>query len=71
MLILLRLFVGVNLRKLWKSEKHSNEVEFVYDHSFRTTAFVELFIQIVASIFIGVTWGRFPNAAAKDWMSGT
>jgi hypothetical protein len=70
-ILLLRIFVGVNLRRWTNSEKYSNEVEFVYHQSFRTAAFAELCMQIIASIFIGVTWSRFPNAPAKDWMSGT
>jgi hypothetical protein len=67
-LMLLRIFVGINLRALRKSEKYRDEIEFVYADSYLTTAIAELFMQLVAAIFIGVTWGRFPNREVKDYM---
>jgi hypothetical protein len=70
---MLRIFIGVNLRKLWRKspEKYSDQIEFPYHEFFRTAAIAELCMQVFASIFVGVTWSRFPNAPVKDWMSST
>jgi phosphatidylglycerophosphatase A len=68
-LALLRVLMGVNLRKLRKSEKHPDEIEFIYADSYITTALAELCMQIFAAIFIGVTWNRFPNKPVKDYMN--
>jgi hypothetical protein len=70
-LTMLRIFGAVNLKILRKAGNETNETEFVYSDSFRTAAFSELCMQIFAAIFVGVTWGRFPNKEVKDWMSGT
>jgi phosphatidylglycerophosphatase A len=65
---LLRILMGVNLGKLRKSEKHPDEIEFIYADSYMITALAELCMQIFAAIFIGVTWNRFLNKPVKDYM---
>lgn len=68
-LALLRIFVGVNLRRLTKSMKYIEEFEFVYADSYISSVLTELCMEMFAAIFIGVTWNRFPNQLIKKYMS--
>lgn len=44
------------------------EVEHPYVDSYILAALIEITFQIVAAVFIGVTWKRFPNEIIKDFM---
>lgn len=44
--------------------------EYVYVNEYISTAIAQLIIQIIASVFIGVTWSRFPNEPIKQYMDG-
>ncbi|KAF4847345.1 hypothetical protein CGCSCA4_v005558 [Colletotrichum siamense] len=44
------------------------EKEYVYIDSYRSTIVAEMILNIISAVFIGITWGRFPNEAIKDYM---
>ena len=63
----LRMVVAVNLHA-W-SEKADRGEEFVFADSYISAATSELFLQIVAASFTGLTWSRFPNTIIRDYAS--
>ncbi|KAJ0384381.1 hypothetical protein COL922a_008486 [Colletotrichum nupharicola] len=44
------------------------EKEYVYIDSYRSTVVAEMILNIISAVFIGITWGRFPNEVIKDYM---
>jgi len=60
----LRLAVDVKPKTGW-------EPEFVYADGYISTAIAELFLQLVAGVFVGVTWSRFPNEVIREYMAGS
>ncbi|KAI8267001.1 hypothetical protein K4K58_008897 [Colletotrichum sp. SAR11_239] len=45
------------------------EKEYVYIDSYRSTVVAEIILNTISAVFVGVTWGRFPNQTIKTYMN--